>query len=66
MTKTLKCRDAGLVCRAQITGETDEEILAQALEHARADHGVDLSGSSTFERYLRSLIRDDQAAAERA
>ena len=59
MTKSFRCRDAGLVCRAQVTGETEEEVLRQAIAHARAVHGVDLTDSRTLARHAQSLIRDD-------
>ena len=62
MTKSFRCRDAGVVCRAEITGQTEEEVLEQAVAHARDAHGVDLTDSRTLARYARSLIRDDGAA----
>ena len=61
MAKILECGAAGPVCRAKVKGETEEEVLQQAVEHARKDHGVDLAGSTTFVGYLRSLIRDEGA-----
>ena len=59
MTKSFRCQDAGVVCRAKVTGETDEEVLAKAVEHAREAHGVDLAQSTTLANYARTLIRDD-------
>ena len=38
--KTLNCRDAGFDCDAQIQASTDEEVLAQAADHASSVHGV--------------------------
>lgn len=38
--KTLNCRDAGFDCDAQIKASTDEEVLAQAADHASSVHGV--------------------------
>ena len=38
--KTLNCRDVGFDCNAKIHAETDEEVLAQAADHARTVHGV--------------------------
>jgi predicted small metal-binding protein len=61
MAKVLECGAAGPVCKAKVRGETEEEVLQKAVEHAREDHGVDLSGSSTFAGYLRGLIRDEGA-----
>ena len=61
MTKSFQCSHAGVVCNAKITGETDEEVLEKAVEHARKKHGVDLSQSKTLAGYAQSLIRDDDA-----
>lgn len=63
MTKTFRCQDAGVVCKAEVTGETEEEVLAKAVEHARTVHGVDLSASTTLANYARSVIRDDSGPA---
>jgi predicted small metal-binding protein len=57
--KRFACRDAGVVCKAEVTGETDEEVLAKAVEHARKKHGVDLSQSKTLANFARSLVRED-------
>jgi predicted small metal-binding protein len=57
--KSLECRHGGLVCGAKIRGETDEEVLAKAVEHARKEHGVDLSQAQTLVRYAQSLIREE-------
>ena len=63
--KSLSCRDTGAVCRAKVAGETDEEVLAKAVEDAREKHGVDLSKSTTLARYAQSLIRDEPSGARR-
>jgi predicted small metal-binding protein len=59
MAKSFKCADAGVICNAEITGETDEEVLTKAVEHAKEAHGVDLTRSRTLAKYAQSLIRDD-------
>ena len=53
-----RCADGGVACRAAITGDTEDEVLAKAVEHARAKHGVDLTQAQTLARYARSLIRE--------
>ncbi len=63
MTKSFRCQDAGVVCRAKVTGETEEEVLGKAVEHAREKHGVDLSASTTLANYARSLVRDESKGA---
>ncbi|MDQ6779129.1 MAG: DUF1059 domain-containing protein [Actinomycetota bacterium] len=59
MAKSFRCADAGVVCKAKVTGETDQEVLAKAVEHAKQAHGVDLARSSTLAKFAQSLIRDD-------
>jgi predicted small metal-binding protein len=61
VTKSFQCSDAGVPCKAKVTGETDEEVLAKAVEHAKKVHGVDLSQSKTLAGYAQSLIRDEGA-----
>ncbi len=63
MTKSFQCSHAGVPCRARVTGETEDEVLANAVEHAKKVHGVDLSQSKTLAGYARSLIRDEDAEA---
>jgi predicted small metal-binding protein len=60
MAKTFECRHGGIVCGAKIRGQTDEEVLEKAVEHARRKHGVDLTQAQTLARYARSLIRDER------
>lgn len=59
MPKSFRCEDGGVVCAAEVTGETEEEVLEKAVAHAREVHGVDLAQSVTLARYARSLIRDE-------
>lgn len=65
MARTFECRHGGVVCNARITGATDEEVLAKAVEHAKEKHGVDLSQSKTLAGYAQSLIRDEGAERPR-
>jgi len=58
MTKTFECSHGGVVCGARIEGETEDEVLAKAIEHAQKVHGVDLTQSQTLARYAQSLIRE--------
>lgn len=61
MSKSFRCQDAGLSCGAKITGQTEEEVLGKAAEHAQKVHGVDITVSQTLVGYARSLVRDDDA-----
>ena len=61
MTKSFACRDAGVQCSAKVTGESEDEVLRKAVEHAKKAHGVDLTVSKTLAGYAQSLIRDEPA-----
>ena len=61
--KSFRCADAGVICKAEVTGETEEEVIAKAVEHARERHGVDLTQSTTLADFARSLVRDDAKAS---
>ncbi len=56
------CRDAGVACNARITGNSQDEVIQKAVEHARHSHGVDLTQSRTLMRYVQSSIRDSRSA----
>ena len=56
--KTFECRHGGVVCRAKIRGETEDEVVRKAVAHARDKHGVDLTQANTLARYAQSLVRD--------
>lgn len=58
VAKAIECRHGGLICGARVEGETDDEVLRKAIEHAREEHGVDMDRSRTLTRYLQSLIRE--------
>jgi len=40
MAKVLKCGELFPGCAVEARGETEDEILKQAAEHARRDHGI--------------------------
>ena len=61
MTKSFQCAHGGVPCNAKITGETEDEVLGKAVEHAKQAHGVDLNKSKTLAKYAQSLIRDEGA-----
>lgn len=58
-TKSFECKHGGVPCGAKITGETEEEVLAKAVEHARKVHKIDLTQAQTLARYAQSLIREE-------
>ncbi|MCA1624272.1 MAG: DUF1059 domain-containing protein [Acidobacteria bacterium] len=56
--KTLSCRDAGFSCEGEIRAVSEEEILSQAAEHARAEHKVEMTPE--LAEQLRKLIKDEE------
>jgi predicted small metal-binding protein len=40
MAKELRCRDVGLDCDYQARGNSEDEVLRQAAEHARSVHRI--------------------------
>ena len=56
MSKTLACGEIMEGCSATFTGETEEEILAQAGQHAAEDHGLDVTPELV--EVVRTHIRD--------
>lgn len=41
MGKVMKCRDVGVDCDFEARGATEEDILRQAAEHAKAAHNME-------------------------
>ncbi len=56
--KTLHCRDAGFDCEGVIRGNSEEEVLNLAAQHAQEVHGV--SVTPEMAEQLKTLIRDEQ------
>ena len=40
MAKVLRCREVGLDCDFVARGDSEQEVLGKAAEHARKDHGM--------------------------
>ena len=54
--KELKCRDAGFDCEGVIRGESVDDVMAQAGQHAKDAHGVDVTPEMAGQ--LQGLVRD--------
>jgi predicted small metal-binding protein len=61
--KDFHCRDAGMDCDYVAKGQTDDEILKKAGEHAQKVHHLDLGGDMT--KKVTSLIHDESSEAHR-
>jgi len=57
MSKVLNCGELFPGCAVQARGETEEEILKQAAEHARRDHGVTQIDAATLAK-VKAAIQD--------
>jgi predicted small metal-binding protein len=58
MAKQLNCADVGFECGAQINADTEEEVMAQAAEHAKSVHNMSESDLQQHEGAIRGAIRD--------
>jgi predicted small metal-binding protein len=56
MEKVVKCGDLFPGCQAEARGETDDEVLRRAAEHARAAHGVEKVDEATAAK-VKAAIR---------
>lgn len=63
MTKELHCRDLGFDCDAVVTGESDEAIVSQVVEHAKAVHGMTDAqlGDPELQRQVLDQIHEQPA-----
>lgn len=60
MAKELHCRDLGFDCEGVVVADTDDEVVAQAAQHARDVHGMNDEQLSdpAFAEQVRSQIHD--------
>ena len=60
MAKTVSCRDVGMDCDFVAKGETNEDIMQQAAEHARTAHNMTEIPPEVADK-VRGAIRDEAA-----
>jgi predicted small metal-binding protein len=58
MAKQLNCSDVGFDCNAQINADTEDEVMAQAAEHAKSVHGMSDSDLQAHDSAIRDAITD--------
>lgn len=60
MSKELNCRDVGFDCEGVVTGETEDEVLAQAAAHVQSVHAMTSAqaGEPAFADQVRAQIHD--------
>ena len=58
MAKTLCCRDVGVDCDFKASGESNEEILQKAAQHAKDAHRMDTIPPELAAK-VQAAIRDE-------
>ena len=58
MAKVIRCRDVGVDCDFEARGETEQEVLQNCAEHAKADHGMDPIPRELAEK-VQAAIHDE-------
>ena len=58
MAKVLKCKDMGMDCDFVARGETEDEILKQAAEHAGTTHDMTEMSDEIIGK-VRAAIHDE-------
>ena len=69
MAKVLRCSDLMPGCSYEARGDSEEAVLAQAIEHAKAAHNlneISPERASQVRDAIRGAIRDEQASAQKA
>jgi predicted small metal-binding protein len=57
--KTLACRDAGFDCDTIMNGETEDEIMGKAENHALKEHSMQPEDMSPeFKKKIKGLINN--------
>jgi predicted small metal-binding protein len=65
MARELHCRDLGFDCEGVVVAENDDEVVAQAAQHARDVHGMtdEQLGDPAFANQVRSQIHEQADSA---
>ncbi|NIM96507.1 MAG: DUF1059 domain-containing protein [candidate division Zixibacteria bacterium] len=58
MAKVMRCRDVGMDCDFVARGETEEEVLKQAAQHADMAHDLKEIPDEVLAK-VRAAIRDE-------
>jgi predicted small metal-binding protein len=61
--KILSCREAGCECDYVAKGETEEEVMRDALSHGIEEHGKREENMTQMKETLRALIHDSGSTA---
>jgi predicted small metal-binding protein len=56
--KMIRCRDTGMNCTAELRGNTEQEVIEKAQEHARTVHNMALRSDVGTMDKIRQAIKD--------
>jgi predicted small metal-binding protein len=60
MAKVLRCRDLGMNCMKEIRGDTEEDVLKLAAQHAEEDHGIAAASiPPEIQEMVKAAIQDE-------
>lgn len=60
MGKVLRCQDLGTNCPKEMRGETEEDVMKLAAEHAEKDHGISASSiPPAMLQMVKAAIKDE-------
>ena len=58
MAKEMRCADLGMDCSYVARGETEDEVMQQAAEHGKRDHGMTDEDLQGMESDIRGAIHE--------
>jgi predicted small metal-binding protein len=58
MSKVLKCREVGMDCDFEARGETEQQVMQKAAEHAKSEHQIPEITPELAVK-VKSAIRDE-------
>jgi predicted small metal-binding protein len=64
MSKVLKCGDLNPGCKFEVRGRDENEVLQQAAQHAKTEHGLSSIPPEMMSK-VRGAIRDEGGSASR-
>jgi predicted small metal-binding protein len=66
MTKVLKCGDVNPGCNFEIRGNSDDEVLNKAAEHAKTAHNMQTIPPDVLSKARGAIREEGEAAAKKA
>lgn len=66
MPKVLRCNDLMPGCSFEARGNSEEEVLAQAAEHAKTAHNLSQIPDEMLSQVRGAIREDDQTQAQKA